>query len=336
MLSRSAQSLYWMARYLERAENTARLINATQQLLMDLPERASFGWEALTRIVGLGRLFQQSYAAPDEASVVDFLVCSPRNPGSIQSCIRFARENCRTMRDVLPRDLWERMNSLYLASRRYSSADLGGPARRHMLEALIRDRQTVAGVLATCMSHDVAWHFITLGEHAERADMTTRILDIQSAVLVPRQPGSGTSPMQALFWVGVLNSLSALQMFRRHAPGAGAGDAGINGEQVMFYLIHDQYFPRSVVYCLDAIETCLAELPHNVEPLRALRSARRRADRTSHLDLQRENRRDFLDALQADLALIHQAIASEYFHLHERDTAPPQLPETLGLRQCSA
>lgn len=321
MLSRAAESLYWMARYLERAENTARLINATQQLLLDLPEGASFGWEALTRIVGLGKLFQQNYGIADEASVVDFLMSSPRNPGSIQSCIRFARENCRTMRDVLPRDLWERVNSLYLASRRYSQVGLARPERRRMLEALIHDRQTVAGVLATCMSHDVAWHFISLGEHIERADMTTRILDIQSAVVIPRPPGQEQSPMQALFWVGVLNSLSALQMFRRHGPESRAGDAGIHGQQVLYYLIHDQHFPRSVVYCLDSIESCLAELPHNSLPLRALRVARRRADRTSSEDLQREKRHAFLDALQSDLALVHQAIAREYFHLHDRQTA---------------
>ncbi len=112
MLSRSAESLYWMARYLERAENTARLINATQQMLLDLPQGASFGWKALTRIVGLDKLFQQNYAELDESSVVDFLMASPRNPGSIQSCIRFARENCRTMRDVLPRDLSECVNTM--------------------------------------------------------------------------------------------------------------------------------------------------------------------------------------------------------------------------------
>lgn len=335
MLSRAAESLYWMARYLERAENTARMINATQQLLLDLPEGAAFGWPTLTRIVGLDGLFQQGSAAADEASVVDFLVASPRNPGSIQSCIRFARENCRTMRDVLPRDLWERVNSLYLASRRYSQAGIGRTERRRMLEELIRDRQTVAGVLSTCMSHDVAWHFIALGEHIERADMTTRILDIQSAVQVPHPGTPGTTPMQALFWVGVLNSLSALQMFRRHTPGAGAHDAGIHGEQVLFYLIHDAHFPRSVVHCLDALETCLAELPHNAEPLRALRCARRRADRTSSQDLDRRHRHDFLDALQADMALIHQAIASEYFHLHDRDAAP-DVPCASAVGPCGA
>ncbi len=319
MLSRAAESLYWMARYLERAENTARLINATQQLLLDLPHGASFGWEALTRIVGLDKLFQQTYASPDEMSVVDFLMTSPRNPGSIQSCVRYARENCRVMRDVLPRDLWERMNSLYLASRRYSQPGLSRKDRRNMLQELITDRQSVAGVLTTCMSQDVAFQFIGLGEHIERADMTTRILDIQSAILIPQQAGS--DPAHALLWVGVLNSLSGLQMYRRHAASAGAGDGGITGERVMRYLIADQDFPRSVVFCLEAIETHLAELPHNVDPLRALRAARRRADRPTSSDLAASQRHDFLDAIQGDFAQIHDAIAREYFHLHQREAA---------------
>jgi len=323
MLSRAAESLYWMARYLERAENTARLINATQQLLLDLPPGAYFGWEGLTRIVGLDRLFQQNYATPDEASVVEFLLTSPRNPGSIQSCVRFARENCRVMRDVLPRDLWERVNSLFHASKRYSQPGLTRKDRRQMLQELIYDRQSVTGVLATCMSHDVAWQFIGLGEHIERADMTTRILDIQSAVLLPQQQQQqgGSDPAPALLWVGVLNSLSALQMYRRHAASAGSGDGGITGDSVLHYLICDAHFPRSVAFCLDALETHLAELPHNPDPLRALHGAQRRTDRATSEDLGPAQRHDFLDAIQGDLAHIHDAIASEYFHLHQRETA---------------
>ncbi len=319
MLSRAAESLYWMARYLERAENTARLINATQQLLLDLPPGASFGWDALTRIVGLDKLFAQSYSSPDESSVVDFLMTSSRNPGSIQSCVRFARENCRVMRDVLPRDLWERVNSLFLASRRYSQPGLSHNDRRQMLEELIYDRQSVTGVLASCMSHDVAWQFIGLGEHIERADMTTRILDIQSAVMLPQAEGS--DPAQALLWVGVLNSLSALQMYRRHAASAGTGDGGITGDSVVRYLVADEHFPRSVAFSLDALETHLAELPHNLDPLRALRIAQRRVDRAGPPELGTAGRHDFLDAIQGDLARIHDAIGSEYFHLHQRETA---------------
>jgi len=319
MLSRAAESLYWMARYLERAENTARLINATQQLLLDLPPGAYFGWDALPRIVGLEKLFKQSYTTPDEASVVDFLMTSSRNPGSIQSCVRFARENCRVMRDVLPRDLWERVNSLFLASRRYSQPGLGRKDRRQMLEELIYDRQSVTGVLASCMSHDVAWQFIGLGEHIERADMTTRILDIQSAVLLPQEEGA--APAHALLWVGVLNSLSALQMYRRHAASAGTGDGGITGESVLRYLLSDLYFPRSAAFCLDALETHLAELPHNLDPLRALRRAQRHAERATAEDLAPGSRHEFLDAIQGDLAQIHDAIAREYFHLHQPEAA---------------
>jgi uncharacterized alpha-E superfamily protein len=317
MLSRSAESLYWMARYLERAENTARLINATQQLLLDLPQGASFGWKTLPRIVGLDKLFQQNYSEPDEGSVVDFLMASQRNPGSIQSCIRFARENCRTMRDVLPRDLWERVNSMFLASRRYSQPGLGRKDRRQMLEELIYDRHSVSGVLANCMSHDVAYQFIGLGEHIERADMTTRILDIHSAIMLPGQAGDA-DPELGLLWVGVLNSLSGLQMYRRHAASAGRGDGGITGERVMQYLICDPHFPRSVVYCLDAIETHLAELPHNMDPLRALRPARRRTDRLATDAISLSSQHEFLDEVQGDLAHIHDAIAREYFHLHQR------------------
>lgn len=319
MLSRAAESLYWMTRYLERAENTARLINATQQLLLDLPPGASFGWRALTRIVGLDKLFAQNYSTPDELSVVDFLMTSQRNPGSIQSCVRFARENCRVMRDVLPRDLWERVNSLYLASRRYSQPGLSGNDRRQMLQELIYDRQSVTGVLAACMSHDVAWQFIGLGEQIERADMTTRILDIQSAVMLPQQ--DGPEPAQALLWVGVLNSLSALQMYRRHAATAGTGDGGITGESVVRYLVCDEHFPRSVAFSLDALETHLAELPHNLDPLRAMRVAQRRVDAAGPAEMGLAGRHAFLDAIQGDLARIHDAIASEYFHLHQRETA---------------
>ncbi len=160
-------------------------------MLLDLPQGASFGWKALTRIVGLDKLFQQNYAEPDEGQCGGLPHGIAPQPG-IHSILHTlcARENCRTMRDVLPRDLWECVNSMYLASRRYSSSSLGRKDRRQMLEEMIYDRHAVSGVLANCMSHDVAYQFIGLGEHLERADMTTRILDIHSAIQLPEQ-GSG-------------------------------------------------------------------------------------------------------------------------------------------------
>lgn len=309
MLSRAAENLYWMARYLERAENTARLINATAQVLLDLPRGASFGWDNLVRIVGLGSLYRQAYPESNESNVMDFLISAQRNPGSIHSCVKYARENCRVMRDVLPRELWERVNGIYLASLRQSQSRMGHVERRRVLEDLIRERQAVSGLLADCMSHDVAYQFLRLGEHLERADMTTRIIDIHAAVLIPRGTG-GEDPAIALLWVGVLNSLSAFQMYRRH------GSNRVDGEGVVNYLVRDVHFPRSVVYCLDEIETRLANLPHNIDPLRALRVARRRVDRMGAEDLSESRRHDSLDLIQSDLARIHDAVAAEYFHFH--------------------
>jgi uncharacterized alpha-E superfamily protein len=314
MLSRAAENLYWLARYLERAENTARLINATAQLLLDLPKGAYFGWDSLVRIVGLDSLFRQAYPESNETNVMDFLVSAQRNPGSIHSCVKYARENCRVMRDVLPRELWERVNAMYLASLRQSQNRMGRVERRRVLEDLIRDKQAVSGLLTDCMSHDVAYQFLRLGEHVERADMTTRILDIHAAVQLP-EISAGEHPATSLLWVGVLNSMSAFQMYRRHSSNRVDGDGVVN------YLVRDAHFPRAVVYCLDEVETRLANLPHNMDPLRALRVARRRIDRMTSEELSPATRHETLDLIQGDLARIHDSVASEYFYFHQ-DEAP--------------
>jgi uncharacterized alpha-E superfamily protein len=313
MLSRAAENLYWLARYLERAENTARLINATAQLLLDLPKGASFGWDSLIQVVGLGALYRQAYPESNEANVMDFLVSAQRNPGSIHSCVKYARENCRVMRYVLPRELWERVNAMYLASLRQSQNRMGRVERRRVLEDMIRDKQAVSGLLTDCMSHDVAYQFLRLGEHLERADMTTRILDIHAALQLPAS-SSGEHPTTSLLWVGVLNSMSAFQMYRRH------GSNRVDGDGVVNYLVRDAQFPRAVVYCLDEIETRLANLPHNIDPLRALRVARRRIDRMASEELSPSKRHETLDSIQSDLARIHDSVAAEYFHFHRNET----------------
>lgn len=310
MLSRAAENLYWLSRYLERAENTARLINATSQVLLDLPRGAQFGWDNLVQVAGLAQLFQKAYPESNEANVMDFLISSQRNPGSIHSCVKYARENCRVMRDVLPRELWERVNAMYLASLRQSQNRMGRVERRRVLEDLIRDKQSASGMLTDCMSHDVAYQFLRMGEHLERADMTTRILDINAAVLLPPGSGDREDAVTSLLWVSVLKSMSAFQMYRRH------GSNRVNGDGVVKFLVTDPHFPRAVVFCLDDIETRLANLPHNAEPLRALRVARRRIDRITPEELSPEQRHDTFDHMQEDLAHIHDAVASEYFHFH--------------------
>jgi uncharacterized alpha-E superfamily protein len=316
MLSRVAESLYWMARYLERAENTARLINATTQVLLDLPRGASFGWDVLLKVVGLDRLFLDAYAQHDESSILRFLVSDERNPSSIVSCVRYARENCRTLREVLPRQAWERINSLHLFVNSRAARAVERARRYAILEEIIERRQAQIGLMTDCMSHDVAYQFLELGRNIERADMTTRIVDIHAAVLVPRQQVP-EDPATGLLWMGVLKSLHAYQMYRRHVS------VRVRTEDVVNYLLRDPHFPRTVRHCLDEVESCLVVLPHNVQPLKLLRVAQRRLDAMRAERLAPLSRHEYLDAVQADIAALHERIAAEYFQLHEQSGALP-------------
>jgi len=316
MLSRVAEHLYWMTRYLERAENTARLINATTQVVLDLPRGASFGWDVLLKVAGLDGVFHEAHTKHDEASIMRFLVSDEKNPGSIISCIRSARENCRTLREVMPRLAWERINALYLFVNSRAAQAVERSHRYGILEEMIERRQSVIGLLTACMSHDVAYQFIKLGRYIERADMTTRIVDIHAAVLVPRQQVP-EDPAIGLLWMGVLKSLHAYQMYRRHVS------VHVRSADVVNYLLKDPHFPRTVRRCLDEVENCLAVLPHNVHPLKLLRVAQRRLDAMRVDSLTPSLRHEYLDAVQTDIAAIHQAIAAEYLQLYEQSGALP-------------
>jgi uncharacterized alpha-E superfamily protein len=310
MLSRVAESLYWMARYLERAENTARLINSTTQVLLDLPRGAAFGWDVLLRVAGLDSLYSKRYGQPNEADIMRFLIQDGDNPSSILSSIHDARENTRTFREVLPVELWERVNSLHLYIKANAErATLGRSQRYEVLSGVIERRQSVVGLLVGSMSHDVAYQFIKLGRNLERADMTTRIVDINSAVLLPTDGAASRATLERL-WMSTLNALSAYQMYRRHVG------VHVHGPSVVRFLLNDPHFPRSVIHCLDEIESCLEVLPNFDMPMKAVRRAWKRLDGMRLDDLPPVVLHEYLDQIQADLGEIHEAQAQQYFYLH--------------------
>ena len=316
MLSRVAENLYWMARYLERAENMARLINSTTQVLLDLPREAHFGWDVVVKVAGLDQLFRDRYPEADETGVIRFLILDEHNPSAIVSCIRNARENSRTFREVLPREFWERINGLYLYIQRSAArTTLGRGERFEVLNEIIERRQSIVGLLAGCMSHDVAYQFIKLGRHIERADMTTRIVDVNSAVLLPSDGAVSRAILERL-WMGTLKALSAYQMYRRHVG------VHVEGAGVVHFLLVDQQFPRSVVHCLSEVEGCLAALPGSAEPMKALRTAWRRLVGMRFEDLAPVVLHDYLDQVQADLGAIHDAVRKQYFELYHETATP--------------
>ena len=311
MLSRVAESLYWMARYLERAENTARFINSTTQVLLDLPRGASFGWDTLLKVAGLDALYNKHYATANEADIMRFLIMDERNPGSILASIHGARENTRTFREVLPMEIWERINALYLYIRDNAAAASHGSSKRYeVLNGIIERRQSVIGLLVGSMSHDLSYQFLQLGRNLERADMTTRIIDVNSAVNLPIDATADIA--RERLWMSTLNALSAFQMYRQHVG------VHIEGPAVVQYLLTDPHFPRTVTHCLGEIESALSVLTDYHAPLQAARTAWRRLEAMSFDDVSPAQLHEHLDQIQADLAKLHDAITRKYFSLHQQ------------------
>lgn len=322
MLSRVAENVYWMARYLERAEDTARLVNVNTHLLMDLPGRVRFGWDTLVDITGGEARFAALYRAPTERNVVRFLTRDRDNPGSILSSLSAARESARTVRDILPHEAWEQLNALFLDAER----TLGGKSdlrrsRFAPLNAVVLGCQLVAGILEGTMSRDAGFDFLRAGRHLERADMTTRTIDVRSASLIPGA-NADLTPFENILWMGVLRSLSGYQMYRRRTHGI------VRRPDVLAFLLKDPDFPRSFQHCVGRVEESLRNLPHNGTPLRTAASVRQLVAEVAPGELKQDDLHQFIDDLQLGLAALDHQVHATYF-AHHLAAAPPVTPATV-------
>jgi uncharacterized alpha-E superfamily protein len=318
MLSRVAQNIYWLARYIERTEDTARLISVNTNLLLDLPRNTAFGWEPLIFITGSQEPFYQRYPQADEVSVVKFLLGDRDHLGSILSSLSFARENLRTTRDVVPREAWEQVNDLYMYVRDHLDMGLSRRGRYEFLRRIIQGTQQVTGLLAGTMSHTNAFDFLRLGRHLERADMTTRIIDVRSAnLLIGQRQTQGVqdqeqielNPFENIQWMSVLRSMSAYQMYRQQQR------LRVRGPDVVKFLLQDPLFPRTVYHCLGEVENCLRKLPQpkNAEILESVADLKQRLTELNIPELSREGLHAFIDDFQIGLGHIHEQIAAAYF-----------------------
>ena len=304
LLSRTAESLYWAARLLERAEDTARVGREHTNLIVDIPVTVPVTWEPLLAITGSVAEFEKLYTDTDESSVVRFLVADEENPGSILCSVAGARENLRTTREVLPREVWQAVNDLHLFVQSNQDSGVGRATRPAFLERVIDEVQRVGGILDSCMSRDDAFEFLRLGRNIERADMTTRVLDVRAGVLLASGPMSEYDDVQ---WMSVLRSVAALQMYHRTTR------RSIEGDAVVTFLLTDARFPRSVAHCIGELVAGVGKLPRNelVQPAcdAALATLHRAAiDATDGAAL-----RDNLDRMQIAIASVHDAISSAFF-----------------------
>ncbi|MHB8454145.1 MAG: alpha-E domain-containing protein [Acidiferrobacterales bacterium] len=305
MLSRVASAVYWMARYIERAENTARLINVNTNLVLDTPRGISPGWAPLIMITGNEALFEKAHGAPNERSVVQFLMVDRDNSGSILSSLSLARENARTVRDIVPREAWEEVNNLYLFARDNLQSGLSQRGRYDYLRRIVGGTQQITGLLAGTMSNDHAYNFLRMGRNLERSDMTARIIDVRSASLLPQQ--TELTPFENIQWMSVLKSLSAYQMYRRHMQ------ARVQRPAVLRFLLQDRSFPRAFCHCMGEVEAALRQLPRSARALGLVAQTQHRVLVTDVGVLVQEALHEYIDVLELALANLDREITATYF-----------------------
>lgn len=308
MLSRVAENLYWTARYIERAEDTARLVSVNSHLLLDLPHHTALGWSTLIDITGSESLFDDRYERRNEKNVLHFLCAERDNPGSILASLASARENLRTTRDVVSREIWEQINELYLDVREQSDAGLSPRRRDGFLKRVIRGCQTVTGLIEGTLSYTATRCFIELGRNLERADMTTRIIDVRSGNLLPKDPEE-LRPFENLQWMSVLKSLTGYQMYRQQVR------LRVRGPDVLRFLLQDRHFPRAVARSLESLSWELQSLPRHDRALAAVALVRADVLEADVQSLARspDDLHAFIDELQIGFNNIHDAIAATYF-----------------------
>lgn len=314
MLSRVAESVYWMSRYVERAENVARFVDVNLHLMLDSPAGQRPNWESLVLTTGDHRWFIERYGDATPEAVTRFLTFDREYPNSILSSVSRARENARTIRDIISREMWQQLNEFYLMVLGASQAGPSSPGE--MTDFYNRVKLSgiyFEGVTNATLSRGDAWHFANLGRMLERADKTSRIVDVKYFTLLPTVRDVGTT-LDQLGWVALLNSASALQMYRQvhHVT---------TPEHVAEFLVLDRAFPRAIHRCVIEAQASLHALTgsplgsHRNEAERMLGELRARLDYARIKHIMGSGLHEYLDGLQISLNEIGTTLERLFFHV---------------------
>ncbi|MCR9271157.1 MAG: alpha-E domain-containing protein [Hyphomonadaceae bacterium] len=253
MLGRTASGLFWMMRYLERFENTARLIDAGFRMSLTRSRTARSEWESVLTTAGTRDLYLQKHDKFSTSRVVEFTVADPDNPSSLLNSMAAARENARMTRTALTRDVWEAINETYLQCKHDFSVENYRSDLPDFLTQIRQQAALVRGTINGTMLRNEIFRFVKLGSLIERADNTARILDTKYYVLLPSSASVGSS-LDRVQWEMILRSASAERSF--HWLYGGEMDPAA----IIEFLIHDVRLPRSIAYCYDGIVSILEDL----------------------------------------------------------------------------
>ena len=313
MLSRVANSIYWMCRYIERAENVARFISVNLNLLLDMPSEKGKHWEPLVMITGDQAQFEKKNSDYNRDAVIRFLTFERDYANSIQSCLAAARENGRSIREIISSEMWEHLNNFYLELADAKSLTMALEDPHRFFKIIQMRSHLFTGLMDSTMSHGEAWNFARIGMMMERADKTSRILDVKYFMLLP-QADLVNTPIDNIQWTAVLKSASAFEMYRKKHH-------HITPRKVAGFLIFDSQFPRSIRHCIAKAQICLHRI--NGSPTGSAGNVaekmlgRLKAD-IEYTDIDEvvdHGLHEYLDRLQTRLNQVDGAIGTTFFNL---------------------
>ncbi|MEO0452952.1 MAG: alpha-E domain-containing protein [Verrucomicrobiota bacterium] len=257
MLSRNADCLLWMSRYVERAENIARILDVNLQLLLDYQRldatQLKEHWEPIILTLGDEELFYDLYDRADNETVTQFLSFNEENPNSILSCIKAARENARSVRDQISEEMWEEINRLYLSLSEANHPRPWKSATSEFYKEIKQSSYLIQGLTNSTMPHDEGREFTQVGRFLERADKTTRLLDVKYHILLPEGNPVGGA-VDAVQWAAVLRCCTAFEAFQHEYK------FDIKPWKVANFLIFADSFPRSIKFCLKILDQSLRNI----------------------------------------------------------------------------
>ena len=323
MLSRVAESVYWMGRYIERAENVARFIDVTLYMMLDSPGGSEY-WSPLVTTTGDQDYFKEHYGKPTRENVMKFLTFDREYPSSIISCLRNARENARSVREVISSEMWEQINSFYLTVNEAAGNSGEGAIESPLafFNQVKTNSHLFIGTMETTMTHGEAWHFARLGRSLERADKTSRILDVKYYILLPKAQDVGT-PVDEMQWAAVLRSASAFEMYRKKYH-------RISPDTVVEFLVLDRYFGRSIHFCLhralESLHSISGTPPgtyHNSTE-RLLGKIRSEMAYTEVEEVIKGGLHEYIDSLQTKLNDVGSSISETFFAMRPLESFQSQ------------
>jgi uncharacterized alpha-E superfamily protein len=314
MLSRVANSLFWMSRYVERAENVARILDVNLQLLLDFrnldDQRLAEHWVPIIKSTGDDALFFQLYKEVRGQTVTEFLTFQNGNPNSIISCIAQARENARMVRDQISGEMWEEINRLHLFLRSPQAREVWNSTPYDFYQEIKTSSLYLRGLTDATIRQNEHWHFIQLGKYLERADKTTRILDVRSHTFSPE--GALKSQTASLEWAAILRSCSAWDAYRQ------IHSADVDPTRVAEFLLLSDEFPRSVRFCLTELDAALRRVS-GVAPRHFSNEAEKLSGRllsevqfNTIQEILKQGLHDYLDQLQQRFNQIGEALFAVY------------------------